>query len=135
MNKCDADQYRSLLDGDDQTALDEFESNNPNCTKSFLKMTEDSGPKIEVVWYDQEIVLNDDLLERTPLNPTDAENTYQIKSKRKSYGFEFHSASLGTATKFRLKYKTNYLEKYLLSTGTTTKESYGTLSFESMEQS
>lgn len=87
MNQCDVDQYRSLLDGDDQTALDEFESNNPNCTKSFFKMTEDGGPKIEVVWYDQEIVLNDDLLERTPLNPTDAENTYSIKSKRKSYGF------------------------------------------------
>jgi hypothetical protein len=33
-----------------------------------------------------------------------------------------------------MKYSTNHLEKTLLSTGSTTKEEYGTLSFVSMTQ-
>ena len=40
---------------------------------------------IELFWYDSEIVLNDKLLDRTPLNPTDAENTYLIKPKKNTH--------------------------------------------------
>jgi len=75
-------------------------------------------PSIELFWYDSEIVLNDKLLDRTPLNPTDAENTYLIKPRKNTQKIEWgHEDDLSTQTTVKLKYQTNHLEKSLLSTG------------------
>ena len=78
----------------------------------------EASPEIGLFWYDSEIVLDDNLLDRTPLNPTDAENTYQVKPRKNTHKITLYNVEdLSTATQITLKYKTNHLEKLLLSTG------------------
>ena len=79
--------------------------------------------------------MNDKLLDRTPLNPTDAENTYLIKPKKNTQKIKlWYEDDLSTQTTITLKYQTNHLEKFLLSTGETTRESFGTLTVDSVVQ-
>jgi len=95
----------------------------------------ESLPYFELFWYDSEIVLNDKLLDRTPLNPTDAENTYLIKPRKNTHKIVlWFEEDLSTETVITLKYQTNHLEKFLLSTGETTRESFGTLTVDSVVQ-
>jgi hypothetical protein len=79
--------------------------------------------------------LNDKLLDRTPLNPTDAENTYLVKPKKNTQTIYLHkSDDFSTQTSITLKYQTNHLEKLLLSSGETTRETFGKLSVDSVER-
>ena len=104
-----------------------FDENPEGCPGSLSELVYDSYyPSIELFWYDSEIVLNDKLLDRTPLNPTDAENTYLIKPKKNTHRIVLNNEDdLSTQTSITLKYQTNHLEKFLLSTGETTRESFG----------
>jgi len=67
------------------------------------------------------------------LNPTDAGNTYLIKPRKNTQEIKLRNKeSLSTKTTILLKYQTNHLEKFLLSTGETTRESFGTLTVDSV---
>jgi hypothetical protein len=112
----------------------DFDEYPKGCPDSLPKLVYDNlDPSIELFWYDSEIVLNDKLLDRTPLNPTDAENTYLIKPRKNTHKIKlWYEDDLSTETVITLKYQTNHLEKFLLSTGETTRESFGTLTVDSV---
>jgi hypothetical protein len=66
--------------------LCDFDEYPKGCPGSLSELVYDEYyPSIELFWYDSEIVLNDKLLDRTPLNPTDAENTYLVKPRKNTH--------------------------------------------------
>ena len=84
-------------------------------------------------WYESEIVLDENLLDRTPLNPDNAENTYKVKPLKKTHKVILrHEDDMSIQTIITLKYQTNNLEKVLLSTGETTRETFGKLSVDAI---
>jgi hypothetical protein len=68
----------------------DFEANPTGCRNSLSELVygDDYPPYFELFWYDSEIVLNDNLLDRTPWNPTNAENTYLVRPKKNTYEFQ-----------------------------------------------
>lgn len=50
------------------------------------------------------------------------------------YNIPLTRGNLGTSTIINMKYKTNYLEKYLLDSKEPIKEAYGTLVVDSIRQ-
>jgi len=64
----------------------DFNANPTGCPGSlFDYVAKRHDWDLELFWYESEIVLDENLLDRTPLNPDNAENTYKVKPLKKTH--------------------------------------------------
>ena len=77
---CETSEYDRIKNEESEEAFQEFLAVD-SCRNSLYHLIGGDvspNPQIELIWYDQEVVLNEDMLDRTPLNPTGAEKTYSL---------------------------------------------------------